>query len=155
MQCSRRSGQALCVLMLDLDHFKSINDRFGHGVGDRALKHAAGLLRGELRDVDRVARFGGEEFLVLLPGVDSAGARPVAERLRRCLSDVPLVLEDATISISASIGIAQWGGAAEELSRWLVRADAALYQAKSQGRNCVHDAGWPPASVQASTRATG
>jgi GGDEF domain-containing protein len=82
VQRSRRTGETFTVLMLDLDHFKSINDRFGHAAGDSALKHAAALLKAGVREVDHLARFGGEEFLALMPGASLAAAQPLAERLR-------------------------------------------------------------------------
>ena len=138
---SRRSGEAFCVLMLDADHFKQINDRFGHAVGDLALKHLATLLRGHMRDVDRLARFGGEEFLVLLPGLALADALPVAERLREVVASEPLPHADGMIRLSVSVGMAEWGGAQEDPSRLLVRADAALYEAKRRGRDRVASAG--------------
>jgi diguanylate cyclase (GGDEF)-like protein len=137
VQRSRRSGEPFTVLMLDLDHFKAINDRHGHAAGDRALKHTAAALRAGLREIDAVGRFGGEEFLVLMPGATVETARPVAERLRTALlTDAPRV-EGARLLLSASIGIAQWREPAEEPTHLLMRADAALYDAKLRGRNCV------------------
>ena len=136
VQRSRRTGEPFTVLMLDLDHFKAINDRHGHAVGDRALKHTAAALKAELREIDSVSRFGGEEFLVLIPGATVDTALPVAERLRSAvLTDAPQ-LEGATPLLSTSIGIAQWREP-EEPSHVLKRADAALYRAKLGGRNCV------------------
>ena len=134
---SQRTGETFTVLMLDLDHFKTVNDRFGHAAGDRALRHAAGLLKGCLRDIDSLARIGGEEFLALMPGLDLVGAQPVAERLRAQLADHPMPLAQTRVALSVSIGIAQWAHAGEDPSRVMVRADAALYQAKVQGRNRV------------------
>ena len=123
--------------MLDLDHFKAINDRHGHAAGDRALKHTAAALKAELREVDAIGRFGGEEFLVLMPGATVETALPVAERLRAALvTDAPR-LEGATLLLSASFGIAQWREPEEDTSRLLLRADAALYRAKLRGRDCV------------------
>ena len=137
----RRNGEPFCVLMLDADHFKRINDRFGHAVGDLALKHLSSLLLDHMREVDRLARFGGEEFLVLLPGLTMPSALPVAERLRAVIAAAPLQHADAVIPLSVSIGIAEWAGAGEDSSRLLVRADAALYQAKRSGRDQVASAG--------------
>jgi len=137
VQRSRRTGEPFSVLMLDLDHFKAINDRHGHAAGDRALKHTAAALKAELREIDALGRFGGEEFLVLMPGATADAARPVAERLRTALlTDAPRI-DGATLFLSASIGVAQWQGPAEEPSRLLLRADAALYRAKTRGRDCV------------------
>ena len=137
----RRNGEPFCVLMLDADHFKQINDRFGHAVGDLALKHLSSLLLDHMREVDRLARFGGEKFLVLLPGLTLPGALPVAERLRAVIAAAPLQHADEVIPLSVSIGIAEWAGASEDTSRLLVRADAALYQAKRSGRDQVASAG--------------
>jgi diguanylate cyclase (GGDEF)-like protein len=137
VQRSRRTGEPFTVLMLDLDHFKAINDRHGHAAGDRALRHAAAALKAELREVDALGRYGGEEFLVLMPGATAEAAKPVAERLRGALvADAPRI-DGAPLSLSASIGVAQWRGPAEEPSRLLMRADAALYRAKMHGRDCV------------------
>ena len=144
VQRSRRSGEPFCVLMLDADHFKTVNDRHGHAVGDLALKHLAALLLGHMREVDQLARFGGEEFLVMLPGLVLADALPVAERLRAVVAAAPLPLAGASIKLSVSIGMAEWGGAHEEPSRLLVRADAALYHAKRHGRDRVALAGADP-----------
>lgn len=137
MQRARRTGETHSLLMPDLDHFKSINDSFGHAVGDRVLQHVATILRSSVREIDRVARVGGEEFLVLMPGASLEAARPVAERLCEHLAADPLHLQGMSVNLSASIGIAQWAGPAEEMSPLLVRVDAALYRAKAQGRNRV------------------
>jgi diguanylate cyclase (GGDEF)-like protein len=137
MQRSRRTGEPFTVLMLDLDHFKTINDRHGHAAGDRVLKHTAAALKAELREVDAVGRFGGEEFLVLMPGATVETAMPVAERLRRALVTGAPRVEGATLLCPASIGIAQWREPAEEPSRLLRRADSALYSAKVRGRDRV------------------
>ena len=136
-QRSRRSGEPFCVLMLDVDHFKDINDRHGHAVGDLVLKHLSALLLVHMREVDRLARFGGEEFLVLLPGLAPADALPVAERLRSVVAAAPMPLAGVSITLSVSIGMAEWGGALDEPTRLLVRADAAMYQAKQHGRDRV------------------
>ena len=136
-QRSRRSGEPFCVLMLDVDHFKDINDRHGHAVGDLALKHLSALLLVHMREVDRLARFGGEEFLVLLPGLAPADALPVAERLRSVVAAAPMPLPGVSITLSVSIGMAEWGGALDEPTRLLVHADAAMYQAKRHGRDRV------------------
>ena len=141
MRRSRRNGEAFVLMMFDADHFKAINDRHGHAVGDLALKHLSALLHSGMREIDRLARFGGEEFLVLLPGLGLAAALPVAERLRALIAAAPLQHADAAIPLSVSIGIAEWAGASEDTSRLLVRADAALYQAKRSGRDQVASAG--------------
>lgn len=137
LQRSVRGREPFAVMMLDLDHFKHVNDHYGHAVGDMALKHVAKLLRGSVRDIDSLARFGGEEFVVLMPGASLVQAQPIAERLRERLSATPLVAPSTTVPLSISIGIAQWRGSDEDLSQLLVRADTALFQAKGQGRNRV------------------
>jgi diguanylate cyclase (GGDEF)-like protein len=137
IQSSKRSNHGFVVMMLDLDHFKRINDQHGHGVGDLALKHVSALLLGAMRDTDYLARFGGEEFVVLMSGATVEQAHPVADRLRELVATNPLIHFEIRVAMSVSIGIAQWRGAAEDLSHLLSRADAALFQAKVLGRNRV------------------
>jgi len=137
MQRCRRIHAPFVVMMLDLDHFKRINDKHGHPFGDRALRHVAQLLKGAVREADRLARFGGEEFVLLLPDTGFAEAETIAEQLRRLLETSPVANETDSVVVSVSIGIAQWNNAHEDISRLLSRADAALFQAKVQGRNRV------------------
>jgi diguanylate cyclase (GGDEF)-like protein len=134
---SQRTKEPFVVMMLDLDHFKHINDRHGHPVGDRALKHAASLLRAAMRGSDSLGRFGGEEFVLLLPNTPIDQAEPVAEKVRHLFESSPLANEATQVKLSASIGVAQWRGSGDDISRLLSRADAALFQAKVQGRNRV------------------
>jgi diguanylate cyclase (GGDEF)-like protein len=134
---SGRSKVPFAVMMLDLDHFKRINDQFGHAVGDLALKHVSKLLSSALREVDRLARFGGEEFVVLMPDATLTQAEPVAERLRELLAANPLMHDAIKVPLSVSIGLAEWHSVGDDSSHVLVRADAALFQAKVQGRNRV------------------
>jgi diguanylate cyclase (GGDEF)-like protein len=136
---SRRVGDTFAVVMLDVDHFKSLNDVHGHAAGDHALKHIAALLQTSVRDVDRVGRFGGEEFIVLLPGQALAQAGTVAETLRQRLATQPLQREgvQTPLTLSASFGVAEWKGPKEDPSRLVMRADQALYRAKRAGRNQV------------------
>jgi diguanylate cyclase (GGDEF)-like protein len=138
LQRSRRAGDTFSVVMLDIDHFKQINDRHGHAAGDQALIQTASLLQTSVRNIDRVGRFGGEEFLVLLPGVDLARAAQVAETLRALLAERRIEREGgAALTMSASFGVAEWHGPSEEPSRLLLRVDQALYRAKQGGRNRV------------------
>lgn len=147
LQRSRRSGEPFVVMMLDLDHFKAINDRHGHAAGDLALKHAVMQFGAGLREVDSLGRFGGEEFLVLLPGITRDEAEAVAERLRLQIGATPLDHAGVAVPMSVSIGLAAWGGGAEDLSRLLVRADQALYRAKQRGRDRVESDGGEPEAV--------
>lgn len=136
----RRAADTFCVLMVDVDHFKSVNDRYGHAVGDRALRHISGLMTQALPPRDRVGRLGGEEFLVLLPATPMARALAEAERLRLAVRQAPLEEGAAVVVLSVSIGVAAWRGGAEDTARLLARADEALYRAKAQGRDRVVEA---------------
>jgi diguanylate cyclase (GGDEF)-like protein len=137
LQRSLRNGEAFAVMMIDIDHFKSINDRHGHATGDRALKQFAAVLRAGVRGVDRVARFGGEEFLALLPDTSLADAQPLAERLREQVASQSLVQPQVKLSLTVSIGVAEWRPGSDDVARLLLRADAALYRAKQGGRDRV------------------
>jgi len=125
------------VLMLDVDHFKRVNDEHGHEVGDAALRHVAQRLQALLRRGDTLVRWGGEEFCLCLPGTDTAAARAVAEKLRAGLAATPVPLPGGlALPLTASLGVAQLQPG-EALAQALGRADAALYQAKHAGRNRV------------------
>ncbi|WP_029008003.1 diguanylate cyclase [Azospirillum halopraeferens] len=130
-----RFGHALTVLVLDIDHFKRINDGWGHGIGDRALEAVAACCRDGVRDVDTVARLGGEEFVILLPQTTAAAGRAVAERLRAAV-DTLAVAAQPPLRLTASIGVAE-RVAQEGFDSVLSRADAALYAAKAAGRDRV------------------
>jgi diguanylate cyclase (GGDEF)-like protein len=134
---SRRLGEPFSVLMLDVDHFKDINDHEGHAAGDRALQHLGTLLAAHMRDIDRVGRYGGEEFVVLLPGAAQHDARVTAERLREKVQGLPPRWQERALSLTVSIGVSEWRGEKDDVASLLARADAALYQAKEAGRNCV------------------
>lgn len=129
------SGVASAVLALDLDHFKAINDTHGHAVGDAALRAFAERIRGHLRQSDQLARLGGEEFIVLLPGAPLAKAMEIAERLRSAVADSPLVATPR-VAVTVSIGVAS-RRSGETGPALLVRADEALYAAKHAGRDRV------------------
>ena len=137
VQRARRFGEPFSVLMLDADHFKAVNDVQGHAAGDRALQHLGTLLAAQMRDIDRVGRWGGEEFVVLLPGTGLGQAREVAERLRERVQALPLRWQDQAVPLTVSAGVSQWGEGGDELAALLARADAALYRAKAAGRNRV------------------
>ncbi|HEY1397060.1 GGDEF domain-containing protein [Roseateles sp.] len=131
----QRYGQPLSLLLLDIDHFKLVNDRHGHQAGDRVLAGAVAVMREQLRVTDRLGRYGGEEFVILLPSTDAASARASAERVRIALaSHVP---EPGIPPCTASLGVA-WAQAGDAgLDALLARADEALYRAKASGRNRV------------------
>jgi len=131
-----RHATVASVAMFDLDHFKKINDRYGHPVGDQALRETVRVIAAELREGDILARFGGEEFLVLLPMTGLDAARLLAERLRLALASVVLVAGSEEVFLRASFGVAELTSA-ETVAGWLGRADGALYQAKERGRDCV------------------
>ncbi|WNJ98365.1 diguanylate cyclase [Thalassospiraceae bacterium LMO-JJ14] len=134
----KRYQHPLCVLMLDADHFKTVNDTYGHDAGDRVLQSLAKACSAELRDVDVLGRFGGEEFTVTLPETELETALDAAERLRVALSAIKVQLDDGQeISFTVSIGASELRDKNETLADLLNRADAALYIAKEQGRNRV------------------
>jgi diguanylate cyclase (GGDEF)-like protein len=131
---SRREAHPVSILMADIDHFKQINDTLGHLVGDAVLRQVAQRLLAGLRPYDMVGRYGGEEFLIVLPGCAAERALALAERLRSVVALEPVCDEQAAIPVTISVGAAAWdnGWAAPELLR---AADRALYRAKSAGRN--------------------
>lgn len=126
------------VLMLDADHFKRVNDTFGHASGDHVLRHLAGLMKNELRKVDTAGRIGGEEFAVILPGATVAAAEVFAERLRRKVAESPTSHADTVIPMTVSIGVATMKDSDANGGESLARADKALYVAKEGGRNKVN-----------------
>jgi diguanylate cyclase (GGDEF)-like protein/PAS domain S-box-containing protein len=135
---SMRSGLPFCVLMLDVDHFKQVNDQHGHAGGDDVLRRLARMLVAQLRAVDLPARLGGEEFAVLMPSTPLPEAAHAAERLRSALQSTPVALRDGQqIHITVSIGLTQWSPDDSDIDATLKRADAALYRAKATGRNRV------------------
>ncbi|HEY0957627.1 MAG TPA: GGDEF domain-containing protein [Roseateles sp.] len=130
---AQREGRPLSLLMLDLDHFKAVNDTHGHAVGDAVLRSFAQRVQAQLRPSDVCARYGGEEFVVLLSGTAELLAVHAAERLRRAVADSPLV---PGVSITVSVGVACWQ-TGKDAATLLARADAAMYAAKRAGRNRV------------------
>ncbi|MFB9203563.1 GGDEF domain-containing protein [Nonomuraea spiralis] len=134
---ARRSGDTLALLIIDIDHFKRVNDAHGHLVGDEVLAGVAAMLRRELRDSDVVGRFGGEEFVVLLPGADVDEARQVAERLRTHIGHMATPVDDVLIRITISVGVALMSVHGDDLIDLLAAADLALYRAKELGRDRV------------------
>lgn len=140
MRMAERYQRNLSVLMVDVDHFKQINDNYGHPVGDTVLRAVAKLIKGNCRDVDIPIRYGGEEFMLVLPEVSREGAHVVAERIRRSLAAEVIMHEKLSLSVTASLGIATFPDDAEDQHVLLELADKALYLSKRLGRNQVHTA---------------
>lgn len=135
---AKRYGQVLSLLTLDIDHFKSVNDTYGHDMGDEAIKAVSRVIEGELRDgIDLAARVGGEEFSVLLPSTDRCGAMAVAERIRQKIAATEIQHRGEMISVTASLGLSSWAplDTLHSLDDFLIHADKALYAAKNGGRN--------------------
>lgn len=140
-----RDEAGVC-LMIDIDHFKSVNDTHGHLVGDRVILSVAQSMQRCVRDEDVVSRFGGEEFLIYLNGLSLSAGRRVAERMRHVIAEQPVVFGDSTVNVTVSIGAALLP-LEEDVERAIKSADTALYQAKSEGRNrtVMADEGQPSA----------
>ena len=137
VQTARRHHDPTFLLFLDLDRFKSVNDRFGHQAGDRVIVGLAETITACIRDTDLSARFGGEEFAVLLPRTSLESAKTVAERIRQSLESRTFEGEGVAFSVTISIGMAALDGGQDDLSGLMHRADQALYRAKENGRNRV------------------
>ena len=128
-------GNPCAALILDIDHFKTVNDLLGHQAGDRCLQAVGEIITGNIRSVDRAGRIGGEEFVVLMPDTSSQMARAVGERLRNAIQTAGVYHADGE-PVTASIGVAV-AAVSDTVDSLLARADRALYQAKRQGRNRV------------------
>lgn len=133
---AERTGLPLSMMMIDIDYFKNVNDRFGHVIGDQVLRHFVAISQSSVRDIDVIGRLGGEEFGVLLPGTSQANAYIVAERLRSGIENRKFISTEKEINITVSIGLAELiaGESEDQLIR---RADTAMYMAKQNGRNRV------------------
>jgi len=134
---ARREGLPLTVLALDIDHFKHVNDSRGHAAGDVVLQQVAQLISAVVRPCDLVARIGGEEFSILLPGMTLERAAAVAERVRTGIEGLKIGAGDGVITVTISVGMADLGTADLDISAVHLRADKALYRAKREGRNRV------------------
>jgi diguanylate cyclase (GGDEF)-like protein len=136
MERTLRYGRASSLIMIDVDHFKRVNDTYGHSIGDQVLKQIASLAETTLRPCDLFGRLGGEEFALLMPETSGAAALVVAERLRNTIAEHPMTLHGGgTIHVTASFGVAELSTSFSTLTAWLDRADTMLYAAKSGGRN--------------------
>jgi diguanylate cyclase (GGDEF)-like protein len=134
---ARRNGTPLALLIIDIDHFKVFNDTYGHLTGDELLCALVMACRRQLRQVDLLARWGGEEFAVLLPATDRPGCLSVAEKLRQAVAELTVPGGDQQAQVTISVGGALCTPEDNGLEELLRRADLALYQAKRRGRNCV------------------
>ena len=132
---AKRYGSALSCLMLDLDHFRKFNDTYGHQSGDRVLQLIARVISGHCRTSDYLGRYGGEEFLVILPETRIEGATTFAKRVRAAVAETPLEQDEERITVS--IGVTQWHNADDSASSLISQADQALLQAKAAGRNRI------------------
>jgi two-component system, cell cycle response regulator len=140
MSRAQRGKKPLSLILADIDFFKSVNDTYGHQIGDLVLKRFTGQLTSSTRPYDFLGRYGGEEFVVCLPGTDGLQAASVAERMRRQIEDMEIMLPDdlRSIRITASFGVACYSiGSGKNVDLLIKRADDALYLAKNKGRNCV------------------
>ena len=138
LDLAKRKGRPLSVILLDIDHFKTINDQYGHSVGDHTLRQVAEILTKGLRQYDRIGRWGGEEFIVILPDTQLSEAVMVAERLRSMTAEIKLSLEHGEYyAVQISLGVACASGSYPLLVKLVDAADQALYQAKQTGRNRV------------------
>jgi diguanylate cyclase (GGDEF)-like protein len=136
MEVAKRYNRPLCMMLIDIDHFKAINDTIGHAAGDAVIQHVAEKVGSDLRQIDEIFRYGGEEFVVLLSNTDSKAAGLVAERIRQSLQQQPFRVNEETVELTVSIGLSLYQADDTEESLF-DRADQALYLAKGAGRNRV------------------
>jgi diguanylate cyclase (GGDEF)-like protein len=136
IKLAQRYKTFFSILLIDLDYFKKINDTYGHLIGDEILKNIAKILKYVLRNVDHIGRFGGEEFIVILPNTNLKNAVLVAEKVREAIANFKHNIEEQIIQATVSIGIASYNSLDDDANQIIKRADQALYTAKSSGRNC-------------------
>lgn len=136
LKLAQRYKSFFSIMLIDLDYFKKINDTYGHLVGDEILKNIAKILKDILRNVDHIGRFGGEEFIVILPDTNLKNAVVVAEKVREEIAIFLHKIGDYIIKTTVSIGIASYNSLDDDVNQIIKRADQALYKAKSSGRNC-------------------
>jgi diguanylate cyclase (GGDEF)-like protein len=132
-----RYGHPLSVIMIDIDHFKSINDAHGHAAGDRVLQQLSQCLRDTARKEDSVCRWGGEEFLMICPSAGIQECSRFAERLRKLVEQIRIQVEGQAIQITISAGVSSWTPDSKHVEQLLGQADVALYEAKNSGRNRI------------------
>lgn len=130
--------QTTCsLIMLDIDHFKRVNDNYGHTVGDEVIRRVSTEIKEQIRDLDIAGRYGGEEFGIILTGTDGPSAAHVAERLRASIESLEVQLDSEMIKFTVSLGIHQVNSSINSHTQWMEKADKALYQSKENGRNQV------------------
>jgi two-component system, cell cycle response regulator len=134
---AHRYGRELSLIMFDIDHFKQVNDTFGHLAGDHVLKHLASVIKSRIRREDIMARYGGEEFAIILPEIDGNNARHLAEKIRRLIEKTVFKFENTEIPVTISIGVSISHSDAETPEELIKSVDEKLYEAKRKGRNCV------------------
>jgi diguanylate cyclase (GGDEF)-like protein len=149
---AQRTGVPLALALIDVDHFKHINDTYGHPGGDAVLRELADRLSGSLRQNHWLGRYGGEELVVVLPGLEYGGAANPVERLRECVAERPFVIQECSVRVTVSIGMAWCDSASDTVHTLIARADTALYAAKGSGRNRVS---YPPTPRDPGVEATG
>jgi diguanylate cyclase (GGDEF)-like protein len=140
-----RQGGGFALLLFDIDHFKKLNDTYGHPAGDAAIRNTAQVLERHQRQGDHAARYGGEEFAVILPGAEEKGAMQLAERVREAIASSRVVFEGARLNVTVSLGVAVWPADGKDHEGLLAAADRALYAAKQAGRDRVVAASTLPA----------
>lgn len=132
-----RSNHASCLVMIDIDHFKQVNDSYGHLVGDEVIRHLAGVIKDHVRETDISGRYGGEEFAILLADTDIDNAQIFAERLRKEIEDAVVKHNDIDVKYTISLGLAEVDPTIKNYEAWIECADAALYRSKQGGRNKI------------------
>jgi diguanylate cyclase (GGDEF)-like protein len=137
MSYFKRYRRAICILMIDIDHFKRVNDLYGHAAGDEVIRQVGRIVSEAVRTTDKVARFGGEEFVVLLRETDLKGATIFADRIRQTVANTVFEPDGPCLRATISIGLAEAEFTDGDVDHTIERADRALYAAKSGGRNCV------------------
>jgi diguanylate cyclase (GGDEF)-like protein len=135
---ARRYGERLALILTDIDHFKQVNDQYGHLAGDETIRRVCQVLADNLRTSDLLGRYGGEEFLVLMPQTGGDDAMVVAERLRRMVENTPVAYNDLTLRVTISLGVTELRADTKNYEQMIHEADKALYLSKVSGRNCTH-----------------
>jgi len=135
---AQRYGERLALILIDIDHFKQVNDQHGHLAGDATIRRVCQVLGDGLRTADLLGRYGGEEFLLIVPQTAGAGAIVLAERLRQAVANTPVAYNDLTLQVTISLGVTTLRQDTTHYEQMLHEADTALYCSKSSGRNCVH-----------------